>query len=96
MTTTVDPATGHQIEHHAAQEATDEAAGNTEYWACESCGTYFSDPEGKVIIEDRESVVLPRLTHTVEIIALIAGGVVILILAVILGALIKEERRIVR
>ena len=39
---------------------------------------------------------LPRLTHTVEIIALIAGGVVILILAVILGALIKEERRIVR
>ncbi len=96
LTTTVDPATGHQIEHHAAQEATDEAAGNTEYWACESCGTYFSDPEGKVIIEDRESVVLPRLTHTVEIIALIAGGVVILILAVILGGLIKEERRIVR
>ena len=43
-----------------------------------------------------QRMILSLLLINCTVIALIAGGVVILILAVILGGLIKEERRIVR
>ena len=43
-------ATGHNIIHHTAAEATKDADGNIEYWECENCGAYFSDEKGENVI----------------------------------------------
>ena len=43
---TVLPATGHQLSKTEGKKATCTEAGNTEYWACNACGKYFSDEAG--------------------------------------------------
>lgn len=96
LTTTTVPALGHQLTHHPAKDPTSSTEGNLEYWVCEHCGSYFADAEGIQMIQDKTSVILPTVDYTAEIVALIIGGVVILVLAVILGALIRQERRYVR
>jgi len=37
---------GHQLTHVPAQEATEDAEGNIEYYYCEECEKYFSDAQG--------------------------------------------------
>lgn len=46
----------HSIVKHDETESTCVVAGNIEYYSCEYCDTYFSDAEGKNIIEDKTSV----------------------------------------
>lgn len=41
------PALGHKLTHHEAKAATGKAAGNREYWSCDTCGKLFADAEGK-------------------------------------------------
>ena len=49
---------GHTLTHVEAKDATCAAGGNIEYWTCsdEGCGKWFSDAEGKTVIEDHDSV----------------------------------------
>ena len=47
------------LTHVPAADATCVAGGNIEYWYCAECGEYYSDAEGKYVIENKESVVLP-------------------------------------
>lgn len=55
-------AKGHDLTHHAAVEATADADGNIEYWACADCGKYFSDDNGETASEivDKASVIIPK------------------------------------
>lgn len=48
---------GHSLTHVAAKAPTTEAEGNTEYWYCEQCGTYFSDKDGKHEISLADTIV---------------------------------------
>ncbi len=41
------PAVGHKLTKTEAKEPTCAEEGNIEYWACSTCGKYFSDSEGK-------------------------------------------------
>ncbi len=55
-------ATGHQsVTHHAAVAAGCTTAGNTEYWVCADCDTYFSNENCTVKIADKTSVVIGAL-----------------------------------
>ena len=49
---------GHTLAHVEAKDATCAAGGNIDYWTCsdEGCGKWFSDAEGKTVIEDHDSV----------------------------------------
>ena len=49
---------GHTLTHVEAKDATCAAGGNIDYWTCsdEGCGKWFSDAEGKTVIEDHDSV----------------------------------------
>ena len=49
---------GHMLTHVEAKDATCAAGGNIGYWTCsdEGCGKWFSDAEGKTVIEDHDSV----------------------------------------
>ena len=49
---------GHTLTHVEAKDATCAAEGNIEYWMCtdEGCGKWFSDAEGKTVIENHDSV----------------------------------------
>lgn len=49
---------GHTLTHVEAEDATCAAGGNIGYWTCsdEGCGKWFSDAEGKTVIEDHDSV----------------------------------------
>lgn len=49
---------GHTLTHVEAKDATCAAGGNIGYWMCsdEGCGKWFSDAEGKTVIEDHDSV----------------------------------------
>ena len=57
------PAAGHKMVHHPAVEATCDASGNTEYWACSVCHKYFGDAEGKTE-KAANSWVIPALGHS--------------------------------
>lgn len=56
-------ATGHKMEHHDRKEATNEQAGNIEYWYCTLCNNYFLDEKGKQQVEKDKVVisVLPAI-----------------------------------
>ena len=57
-------ATGHQsVTHHAAVAAGCTTAGNTEYWACADCDTYFSNENCTVKIADKASVIIDMKAH---------------------------------
>lgn len=53
----------HVLTHHDALEPNETEDGNTEYWSCSGCDNYFSDAEGKNVIEDKAEVFLPSLGH---------------------------------
>ena len=53
----------HALTAHAAQAAGCTEAGNSAYWACETCGKYFADAEGNTEIEEG-SWVLEATGHT--------------------------------
>ena len=93
MESTLAPKQGHELLHHPAAEATEEADGNTEYWECSRCGGYFADAAGTEEIADKTSVVLPQITHTAEIVGLILGGAIIIVLAIELILLLTKKRR---
>ena len=48
--------------HFERKEATCTKPGNIEYWYCEGCDKYFSDPDGKTEIE-KEATVIPVTDH---------------------------------
>lgn len=50
-------ATGHKMEHHDRKEATNEQAGNIEYWYCTLCNNYFLDEKGKQQVEKDKVVI---------------------------------------
>ena len=50
-------ATGHDIKHFDAVEATCKDAGNIEYWYCGNCGKYFSDAEGTTEITQADTLI---------------------------------------
>ena len=54
----------HTILHADATAATCTAEGNTEYWYCDVCGTYFGDAAGENEIT-AESVITPKAPHTI-------------------------------
>ena len=56
------PATGHDLEEHAANEVSCEEDGNSAYWYCKKCDKYFSDAEGTKEIE-KDSWIIPKLGH---------------------------------
>ena len=49
---------GHNMEAHPAVDATCGDAGNSAYWYCDRCETYYSDAEGNTEIE-KDSWVIP-------------------------------------
>lgn len=54
---------GHKMMGITAKSATCTAEGNSAYWYCTSCDTYFSDAEGMIEIE-KDSWILPKLEHS--------------------------------
>lgn len=58
--------TGHgELTHHEAVSSTCTVNGNIEYWSCDWCQRYFSDPDAKNEIS-LESTVLPLAKHISE------------------------------
>lgn len=51
---------GHSLTAHAAKEPTCTEEGNTAYWQCETCGTYFSDEAGTEEIEKDSWILAPK------------------------------------
>lgn len=45
------------MEHHDRKEATNEQAGNIEYWYCTLCNNYFLDEKGKQQVEKDKVVI---------------------------------------
>jgi|GEM_PF-5838796 len=62
-TPVVIPALGHTLTHIPAKAASCEEAGNTAYYACETCGAWFTDAEGANEIEDHHTAELDALGH---------------------------------
>ena len=53
----------HELTPVAAKEADCTNPGNTAYYTCE-CGLWFSDAEGKNVIQDHDSVIIPATGHS--------------------------------
>ncbi len=60
------PATGHHLTEIAAVEATCTAAGNSAYYTCNDCGTYFSDANGNDKIVKDSWVIAATGHHLTE------------------------------
>ena len=57
-------ATGHDMEHHAANAATCTAAGNLEYWTCShESGVFYKDANGAEKYENEAATVVAKLAH---------------------------------
>lgn len=56
----------HRIEKVNAVAPTCTTSGNQEYYSCRHCGTFFADNEGINVIDDRDSVIIPALGHSIE------------------------------
>ena len=50
-------ASGHSLLHIGAEQPTYDVEGNIEYWVCEKCFKYFSDPLGIVEISEKETLI---------------------------------------
>ena len=57
----VEPHT-HELTHVPAVAPTPAKPGNTEYWLCEACGTYFADAEGAQEITEADTYLAPEGT----------------------------------
>ena len=56
----------HRLTKVEAKEATDDAAGNIEYWVCSDCSKIFGDAEGKTEITLEETVIYKALIGDVN------------------------------
>lgn len=54
----------HTVTPVEAKSASCTQTGNTAYWECSVCHNYFSDAQGATLIEDKQSVNIPKLAHT--------------------------------
>ncbi len=54
-----EPAHEHDLIHVQAVPATLSEYGNSEYWYCEGCGTYFADENAAVQIEENSWIIAP-------------------------------------
>ena len=52
----------HELTHVPAVAPTPAKPGNTEYWLCEACGTYFADAEGAQEITEADTYLAPEGT----------------------------------
>ncbi len=59
-------ALGHDLIFVEAKEPSDTEDGNIAYYFCRRCGKFFEDAEGKVEIEDHDSVIIPALNPVPE------------------------------
>ncbi len=64
----------HDLEAHAAKEATCTEEGNIAYWTCKKCGKYFSDAAGTKEIS-KEDTVIPAKGHTAKTAPLIENEI---------------------
>ena len=62
-----DPTEGHDLKKVDAAEPTDESNGTTEYWVCKDCDNFFSDAKGENPIEDKDSVIIPKLEYVTAV-----------------------------
>ena len=62
-----EPTEGHDLKKVDAADPTYESSGNTEYWVCKVCDNYFSDAQGKNLIEDKDSVIIPKLEYVTAV-----------------------------
>lgn len=51
----------HTLTKVEAKQPTNRESGNIEYYVCSGCGGYFRDADGKIYIEDKNSVIIPAL-----------------------------------
>ena len=51
----------HTLTKVEAKQPTNRETGNIEYYVCSDCGGYFRDADGKIYIEDKNSVIIPAL-----------------------------------
>lgn len=79
------PYAEHSLTHVDREEATADAAGNTEYWSCTECGKYFSDGNGTTEIVDKSSVIIPKLSAPAK------NNVAWLVLVIILAVIVAGE-----
>lgn len=59
----------HNLEKIPAKDATVTATGNKEYWHCKDCDKYFSDKDGKNVIELKDTIIQklsPEITEGQE------------------------------
>ena len=56
-------AAGHRIRYAGAKNPTCTADGNIAHYTCIGCGELFTDAEGKEVIEDKSSVIVPKIPH---------------------------------
>ena len=52
----------HELTYVPAVDPTPAKPGNTEYWLCEACGTYFADAEGAQEITEADTYLAPEGT----------------------------------
>jgi len=52
---------GHTLTKVGAKQPTNRETGNIEYYVCSGCDGYFKDADGKIYIEDKNSVIIPAL-----------------------------------
>lgn len=53
----------HTLEFRSPKAATCVEEGSIGYWVCSECDTYFSDPNGKNVIEDKGSTIIEKTKH---------------------------------
>lgn len=81
--------TPHSLTHVEHKEATADAAGNIEYWACADCAGYFSDENGETEIADRSSVEIPMLIANNNAVKKLSVGAVIgIVIACVVAVLV--------
>ena len=63
------PAAGHRLTFVDEVPATEETAGNTEYYRCETCGKLFSDENSEHEITEEDTVIPPHAPVGIEILS---------------------------
>lgn len=64
------------LTEHAAVEPTYAEDGSIQYWECPTCGNYYADENGNTIIEDKTSVVIPKLVEVEDANAVVSDKAV--------------------
>ncbi len=64
----------HEMIEMVGKEPTTEEEGWITYYVCEDCGEWFEDPDGEILIEDHDSVILPKVPYISKTAATIQAG----------------------